>query len=141
MWFNHLRRREFIPLLGGAAASWPIAARAQQGDGMRRIGVLMNLAEHDPESQARLTALREGLQKLGWTEGRNIRIEYQRGMQALGRLECSEPSERGSGISRDPARARRAASAVRSGGALDARRSRCWPRGQKGEIDDPSRLE
>jgi putative tryptophan/tyrosine transport system substrate-binding protein len=71
-----MKRREFITLLGGATA-WPLAARAQQGERMRRIGVLMNLAEHDPEPQARLTALREGLQKLGWTEGLNIRIDYR----------------------------------------------------------------
>ena len=70
-----MKRREFITLLGGAV-TWPLAARAQQVS-MRRIGVLMNLAEHDPEPQARLTALREGLQKLGWTEGRNIRIDYR----------------------------------------------------------------
>src|ERR1700746_3567816 len=64
-------RREFITLLGGAAA-WPLAARAQQA--MRRIGVLMNLAESDPESQARIAAFREGLGKLGWTEGREVQI-------------------------------------------------------------------
>jgi putative tryptophan/tyrosine transport system substrate-binding protein len=69
-----MRRREFISLLGGAAA-WPLAARAQQGERMRRIGVLMSFAESDPEAQARVAAFREGLQKLGWTEGRNIRID------------------------------------------------------------------
>jgi len=62
-----MRRREFITLIGGAAA-WPLAARAQQPDRMRRIGVLMNLAERDPEGQARIAAFREGLGKLGWTE-------------------------------------------------------------------------
>jgi putative tryptophan/tyrosine transport system substrate-binding protein len=61
-------------LLGGAAA-WPIAARAQQGERMRRIGVFMPLAADDPIGQARIAALREGLEKLGWTEGRNIRID------------------------------------------------------------------
>jgi putative ABC transport system substrate-binding protein len=71
---NHLRRREFITLLGGAAA-WPLAARAQQPDRMRRIGVLMAYAESDPEGQAFVAAFREGLQKLGWTEGGNIRID------------------------------------------------------------------
>jgi putative tryptophan/tyrosine transport system substrate-binding protein len=76
MRFNHLGRREFVTLLGGAAA-WPLAARAQQSEPMRRIGVLINLAESDPEGQARLAALREGLQKLGWTEGRNIQIDYR----------------------------------------------------------------
>ena len=66
-------RREFITLLGGAAA-WPLAARAQQGEQMRRIGVLMGVAD-DREGQARVTALKQGLQELGWTDGRNIQIE------------------------------------------------------------------
>ena len=70
-----MRRREFITLLGGAAAAWPLAARAQQPDRMRRIGVLMGFAESDPEAQAWIAAFREGLQKLGWAEGRNIRID------------------------------------------------------------------
>jgi putative tryptophan/tyrosine transport system substrate-binding protein len=69
-----MRRREFITLLGGAAA-WPLAARAQQPERMRRIGVLIALAADDPESQRRLTAFAQGLQELGWTDGRNIRIE------------------------------------------------------------------
>ena len=67
-------RREFITALGGAAA-WPLAVRAQQGERMRRIGVLMAVAADDPESQRRLTAFVQGLQELGWTDGRNIRIE------------------------------------------------------------------
>ena len=67
-------RRKFIALLGGAAAAWPLAARAQQPD--RRIGILMSTAD-DSDGQARVTAFREGLQKLGWTEGRNIRIDYR----------------------------------------------------------------
>jgi putative ABC transport system substrate-binding protein len=71
-----LRRRDLIALIGGAAA-WPMAARAQQGERMRRIGVLMPLAADDPIGQARITALREGLEKLGWTEGRNIRIDIR----------------------------------------------------------------
>ena len=70
-----MRRREFIGLLGGAAATWPLAARAQQADQMRRIGVLMGWAESDREGEARLAAFREGLQKLGWAEDRNIRID------------------------------------------------------------------
>jgi putative ABC transport system substrate-binding protein len=70
-----MRRREFITLLGGAPAAWPLAARAQQPGGMRRIGVLMAYAESDSEGQAYLAAFREGLQKLGWTEGRNIGID------------------------------------------------------------------
>jgi putative tryptophan/tyrosine transport system substrate-binding protein len=71
-----LRRRAFISLLGGAAA-WPLAARAQQPEGMRRIGVLMNTAADDPEGQARNTAFVQALQQFGWTEGRNIRIDYR----------------------------------------------------------------
>jgi ABC-type uncharacterized transport system substrate-binding protein len=69
-----MRRREFITLLGGAAASWPLAARAQQGDRMRRIGVLMGYAENDSDAQALVAAFREELEKLTWTEGR-IRID------------------------------------------------------------------
>jgi putative tryptophan/tyrosine transport system substrate-binding protein len=72
-----LKRREFITLLGGAAASWPLAALAQQQDRMRRIGVLMAHAENDPEGQAFVAAFRETLQKLGWAEGRNLRIDIR----------------------------------------------------------------
>jgi putative tryptophan/tyrosine transport system substrate-binding protein len=73
-----MRRREFIALVG-AAAAWPLAARAQQPDRMRRIGVLMAHPENDPEFQAYVAAFRDGLQKLGWTEGRNIRIDARWG--------------------------------------------------------------
>jgi putative tryptophan/tyrosine transport system substrate-binding protein len=72
-----LKRREFITLLGGAAVAWPLAARAQQRERMRRIGVLMALAADDPEGQARLTAFVQGLQELGWTDGRNVQIDYR----------------------------------------------------------------
>src|SRR5215469_9162796 len=72
---GHIGRREFITLLGGAAATWPLAARAQQAERMRLIGVLMAYAESDPEGQAWVAAFREALQKLGWAEGRNIRID------------------------------------------------------------------
>jgi putative ABC transport system substrate-binding protein len=72
-----LRRREFITLLGGAAAAWPLAARAQQSGQIRRISVLMAVAENDPQYQAHLAAFREEFQKLGWTEGRNVRIDYR----------------------------------------------------------------
>jgi putative tryptophan/tyrosine transport system substrate-binding protein len=75
----HMRRREFITLLGGAAAAWPVAAHAQQTDRARRIGVLTSLSMHDPASQARLTTLQQGLQQLGWTEGRNIHIDWRWG--------------------------------------------------------------
>jgi ABC-type uncharacterized transport system substrate-binding protein len=74
-----VRRREFITLLGGAAAAWPITARAQQGERMRRIGILMSVAADGPEGQARLAAFLEGLQQLGWTDGRNVRIDYRWG--------------------------------------------------------------
>src|SRR6266487_3661117 len=70
-----LKRREFITLFGGAAAAWSGAAGAQQGERVRRIGVLMAFAESNLEGQANVAAFREGLQKLGWTEGRNIRID------------------------------------------------------------------
>src|SRR6476660_6711044 len=71
-----MRRREFITVIGSAAA-WPLIAVAQQPDRMRRIGVLMGFAESDREGQTFVAAFREGLQKLGWTEGRNIRIDYR----------------------------------------------------------------
>jgi putative ABC transport system substrate-binding protein len=70
-----MKRREFITLLGGAAAAWPIVARAQQAERVRLIGVLVNLAADDAEGQARLSAFRQGLAELGWVEGRNIRLE------------------------------------------------------------------
>jgi putative ABC transport system substrate-binding protein len=70
-----MKRREFITLLGGAAVTWPLAAPAQQGERMHRIGVLMPLAADDPEPQMRVAALAQGLQQLGWVIGRNVRIE------------------------------------------------------------------
>ena len=73
-----MKRREFITLLGGATAAWPLAARAQQAERMRRIGLLMGAAD-DPEGQARVTALKQGLQDLGWTDGRNIQIDIRFG--------------------------------------------------------------
>jgi putative ABC transport system substrate-binding protein len=73
-----MRRRDFITLVGGAAA-WPLAARAQQGGPMRRIGVLNYLAADDPDSPARVTAFSQALQGLGWHDGRNIQIDYRWG--------------------------------------------------------------
>ena len=70
------RRREFITLIGGAAAAWPLAARAQTKR-MRRIGVLMGLVANDPEAQSRVVALENGLRELGWIKGRNLSIEYR----------------------------------------------------------------
>jgi putative ABC transport system substrate-binding protein len=72
-----VRRREFITLVGGAAAAWPLAARAQQGDRIRRIGVLTGTRADDPDSKARLAAFEQALQQLGWTQGRNVRIDYR----------------------------------------------------------------
>jgi putative tryptophan/tyrosine transport system substrate-binding protein len=77
MRFSQLRRREFITLLGGAAA-WPLAARAQQSEQMRRIGVLPGGADtDDPRSQPNITAFLQALQQLGWTDGRNVKIDYR----------------------------------------------------------------
>jgi putative ABC transport system substrate-binding protein len=73
-----MRRREFITLLGGAAA-WPMAARAQQPDRMRRIGVLVPIAEDDPDAHARLTTFRAHLEQLGWTDRRNVQIDTRFG--------------------------------------------------------------
>jgi putative ABC transport system substrate-binding protein len=74
-----MRRREFITLLGGAVAAWPLAVRAQQPERMRRIGVLMGASESDAVNQARLAAFLDGLQQLGWTDGRNVRIDIRWG--------------------------------------------------------------
>src|SRR5258708_1544573 len=75
--FDQLRRRDFITLLGGAAVGWPLAARAQQPDRMRLIGVLMAYAESDSTAQSWLAAFRAGLAKVGWTEGSHLRIELR----------------------------------------------------------------
>ena len=72
-----MRRREFITLLGGAAAAWPLVARAQQGQRMRRIGVLMHLAADDPEGQRRVAVFLQGLQEAGWAVGRNVDIDMR----------------------------------------------------------------
>jgi len=72
-----IKRREFVTLLGGAAAAWPMAARAQQPGGRRRLGVLMATAADDPESRKRLFALLQSLQQLGWVEGRNLRVDIR----------------------------------------------------------------
>ncbi|MGB7715285.1 MAG: hypothetical protein WBL81_10035 [Pseudolabrys sp.] len=71
-----MRRRQFITLLGGAAATWPLAARAQQSERMRRIGVLMAVSADD-QGRARVAALVQGLRELGWVEGRNIQFEVR----------------------------------------------------------------
>src|SRR5262245_48883595 len=80
---NGMRRREFITLLGGAAAAWPIAARAQQGARMRRIGVFMPGVADNPEYEVRIAAFLQGLGELGWIVGRNLRMLGRRRRRAL----------------------------------------------------------
>ena len=72
-----MKRRDFISLLGSAVAAWPLAARAQQPERVRRIGVLVGLAENDPEMRERIAGFRQGLEKFGWAEGSNLRIDYR----------------------------------------------------------------
>src|SRR5262245_25011417 len=77
---DRMKRREFISLIGGAAASpmlWPLGGRAQQSSHVRLVGVLMASAQSDPEAQARVRAFEAGLRELGWVEGRNLRLEYR----------------------------------------------------------------
>jgi putative ABC transport system substrate-binding protein len=83
-----MRRREFVTLLGGAAVAWPLAARAQQGSGLRRVGVLMNAAATEPDFQSYLGAFIQGLRQLGWTEGQNLLIDvrWNDGDAALARI-------------------------------------------------------
>jgi putative ABC transport system substrate-binding protein len=75
-----MKRRDFITLMGGAAAVWPLAARAQQPNSVRRVGVFMNVSEADPEGQVRVAVLRQALEKLGWTVGGNLAIDYRWGL-------------------------------------------------------------
>ena len=72
-----MRRRDFIIAVGGSVAAWPLAARAQQADRVRRVGVLMGIANKDSEGQARVAAFRKAMQDFGWTEGRNVRVDYR----------------------------------------------------------------
>ena len=74
-----MRRREFVKVIGGAAVAWPLVARAQRAEQMRRIGVLMNRAAEDPQGQARVAAFKQNLQQLGWTDGGNVRIDVRWG--------------------------------------------------------------
>ena len=87
-----MRRREFIGLIGGAGLVWPFAAHAQPSGPVRRIGVLMNRAANDPEGQARLAALQQGLEQAGWSIGRNLRIDTRWGEDDLD-LEAKYASE------------------------------------------------
>src|SRR5262245_34579887 len=81
-----MRRREFITLLGGVAASWPLATRAQQLDRVRRVGVLMGFGADDPEGQARLMAFGQSLQQLDWTVGRNLQVDIRWGASDAERI-------------------------------------------------------
>jgi putative ABC transport system substrate-binding protein len=74
-----VKRREFITLLGGAMAAWPLGARAQQSERMRRVGVLLSTAADDSQTPPRIAALAQGLSEFGWTAGRNLRIDYRFG--------------------------------------------------------------
>ena len=80
-----MRRREFIPLLGGAAA-WPLAARAQEGGPKRRLGAIIGFAEDDPEVRSFVEAFDQGLRELGWFDGRNIRIDYRFGAGDIAKM-------------------------------------------------------
>jgi hypothetical protein len=80
----NIHRRDFITLLCGAAAAWPLTARAQQPERIRRIGVLMGRDENDPESKHRYSAFTQALADLGWTDGRNVRIDLRWGGTCLG---------------------------------------------------------
>src|SRR6516164_11054429 len=77
MQFDQMKRREFISLLGGAAAAWPLAARAQQPERMRRIGVFMRLSQSDPVTKGYLAALAQGLAPLGWSQSRNLQLIFR----------------------------------------------------------------
>ena len=74
-----MKRREVIKLIGGAAASWPLAVHAQQNDEIRRIGVIVNVAADDPEAQTSIAAFKQAMQQLGWSEGRNLQIDFRGG--------------------------------------------------------------
>src|SRR5262245_30719954 len=72
-----MKRREVIKLIGSAAASWPLAVRAQQNDEVRRIGIVVNVAADDPEALASVAAFKQTMQQLGWSEGRNLQIDFR----------------------------------------------------------------
>jgi putative tryptophan/tyrosine transport system substrate-binding protein len=87
MQFDQLKRREFITLVGGAAAAWPLAARAQQPKQMRRIGVITGDYETDPEVQVRMGAFQKRLAELGWIERRTIRFDFRWGANDIDRIQ------------------------------------------------------
>jgi putative tryptophan/tyrosine transport system substrate-binding protein len=84
-----IRRREFITLIAGAAAAWPLAARAQQSEHVRRVGVLMAFDENDPEAKAYLSGFTQGLAELGWTDGRNLRMDVRGAAGNVDRMRMS----------------------------------------------------
>jgi putative ABC transport system substrate-binding protein len=86
MQFGQLKRREFITSIGGAAAFWSQAASAQKPGGARRLGVLLSLAESDPEGKAQLSAFTQGLAELGWIDGRNLQTEVRWGRGDIDRI-------------------------------------------------------
>src|SRR5262245_55068714 len=95
---SYIERRKFLATLGGAAAAWPLVAGAQQAERTRRIGVLTNVAADDPVGQARIAAFLQGLQQLGWSDGRNVRIDHrwtlgdaERGRRAAAELVAFAP--------------------------------------------------
>src|SRR5205809_6375724 len=83
-----MKRRAFITLLGGTAVTWPLAARAQQAERTRRIGVLLGISENDLEARSRVAAFRKGLRDLGWIEGRNVQIDYRFAAADLNRVKA-----------------------------------------------------
>ena len=118
-----MRRRDFITLLGGAATAWPLAARAQQGDRVRRIGALMPYDENDPEGKRRYSAFTNALAGLGWNEGRNVRIDLYWAGADIDRMRALAPEL--VGLQPDII--------VTNGNPAD----RCRP---AGDADDPDRL-
>ena len=86
-----MRRREFITLIGGAAA-WPLAARAQHSNRVRRVGVFMPYTADDREGHARMAAFQQGLQDLGWTDGQNLRIDIRWGAASVTAIANTRPN-------------------------------------------------
>src|SRR6202049_797255 len=88
MQFDQLKRREFLTLLGGIAVAWPLRAQAQQPERMRRIGVLMSFDENDPTMKLRVSAFTQALADLGWTDGRNVRMDLRWGRGDINRIQA-----------------------------------------------------
>ena len=103
-----MNRRDFVTLLGGTAAAWPLAARAQQAGAVRRVGVLMNWAANQPEGQAEMAAFMQALRQLGWNEGQNLRVDvrWNAGDTELAKIYGAQliglmPEEAALGVARD----------------------------------------